>query len=143
MLRKNNKHPLKYSINDYICIAVSRIDCNAIDQPTLPCKVIEELPKETYRLQCKSGILETIYNANEIIPLGPLEYEELEVCQDKIISVQEAARMQSVSTVTGTKCNCKGECKINSCSCRRSNLVCGNGCHPHSNKCKNREHVLY
>ncbi|CAG8619388.1 8069_t:CDS:1, partial [Cetraspora pellucida] len=47
--------------------------------------------------------------------LGLTEYKELEVCQDKIISIREAAGMQSVSTITGTKCNYKSECKNNSC----------------------------
>ncbi|CAG8755598.1 7094_t:CDS:2, partial [Cetraspora pellucida] len=87
MLRKNNKHPLKYSINDYVCIAIPKIDCNAIDQSTLPCKVIEELPNKTYYLQCKNRILDTTFNVNKIMSLGLTEYEEFKVCQDKIISV--------------------------------------------------------
>ncbi|CAG8842971.1 15748_t:CDS:2, partial [Racocetra persica] len=58
---KKNKHPLEYSINDYVCIAIPKIDRNSIDRPTLPCKVIEELPNQTYRLQCKNGILNTTY----------------------------------------------------------------------------------
>ncbi|CAG8600248.1 14210_t:CDS:1, partial [Cetraspora pellucida] len=139
MMKKNNKHPLEYSINDYVCLEIPRIDRNSVDRSILPCKVIEELSDKTYRLQCKSGILDIVYGVNEIMPLGPTEYEELKVCQDNIISLREAARMQSTSTVTGTKCNCKGECKNNSCKCRRSNLVCGSGCHPHSYKCKNKE----
>ncbi|CAG8789945.1 10018_t:CDS:2, partial [Cetraspora pellucida] len=88
---------------------------NAIDQSTLSCKIIKELPNEIYCLQCKNRILDTTFNVNEIMSLGPTKYKELEVCQDKIISIQEAAGMQSVSTVTGTKCNCKSECKNNSC----------------------------
>ncbi|CAG8573700.1 4832_t:CDS:2, partial [Cetraspora pellucida] len=87
IINQEDNHPLKYSINDYICIAIPKIDCNAIDQSTLSCKVIEELPNETYRLQCKNGILDTTYNVNEIMSLELTEYEELEVCQDKINSV--------------------------------------------------------
>ena len=45
------------------------------------------------------------------MPLGPNEYGELENCQSDIISIREAARMQSTSATTGIQCNCKGECK--------------------------------
>ncbi|CAG8856600.1 29511_t:CDS:1, partial [Gigaspora margarita] len=35
---------------------------------------------------------------NEIIPLGPTEYEEFEVCQDNIICLREDTRIQSTFT---------------------------------------------
>ena len=73
------------------------------------------------------------------MPLGPSEYEELENCQSQVISVREATRMQSISATTGIQCNCKGEYKKNVCKCKQSNLSCGSSCHPHSNKCMNRE----
>ncbi|CAG8499198.1 17356_t:CDS:2, partial [Racocetra fulgida] len=95
---KKNKNPCEYSINDYVCLMVPKINHNSIDQYTLPCKIIEELPNQTYRLQCKNGILDSTYCANEIMPLGLAIYEELEVCQEKTIGIREAARMQSTST---------------------------------------------
>ncbi|CAG8527712.1 444_t:CDS:2, partial [Racocetra persica] len=76
---------------------------NHVDRHTLPCKVIEELPDKMYRLQCKNGILDVAFNANELMPLGPTKYEELEICENKVISVREAARMQSMSTITGVQ----------------------------------------
>ncbi|CAG8765613.1 7982_t:CDS:1, partial [Cetraspora pellucida] len=45
---KKNKHPLEYSINDYVCISIPKIDRNSIDRHTLPCKIIGELPNKTY-----------------------------------------------------------------------------------------------
>ncbi|CAG8474863.1 41039_t:CDS:2 [Gigaspora margarita] len=60
-----------------------------------------------YRLQCKNGILDINFNANELTPLGPTKYEELEACENDIIGVRETARMQSISIVTGVNCNCK------------------------------------
>ncbi|CAG8809791.1 22622_t:CDS:2, partial [Cetraspora pellucida] len=116
---------------------ISKIDRNSIDWHTLPCKIIGELPNKTYHLQCKNGIINTTYCTNELIPLGLTEYEELNVCQDDVISVCEVARMQLMSTMTGTKYNCKGECKNNSCKCKCLNVVCGCGCHPHNVKCIN------
>ncbi|CAG8479711.1 24431_t:CDS:2 [Cetraspora pellucida] len=65
---------------------------------TLPCKVIEELPNKMYCLQCKNGIINTTFNANELMPLGSNKYEELEVCKNNVISVREVARVQSIST---------------------------------------------
>ncbi|CAG8569152.1 16335_t:CDS:2 [Cetraspora pellucida] len=73
-----------------------------------------------YYLQCKNEILDVTFNANEFIPLSLTKYEELEICENKVISVCEAARMQSMSTVTGVYCNCKSECKNNNCKCKRS-----------------------
>ncbi|CAG8777413.1 14522_t:CDS:2, partial [Dentiscutata heterogama] len=74
---KKNKHPLEYSINDYICVAIPKIDRNSIDRYTLPCKIISELPDKMYHLQCKNRILDTTYGVNELMPLGPTSYEEL------------------------------------------------------------------
>ncbi|CAG8819524.1 3801_t:CDS:1, partial [Cetraspora pellucida] len=71
---------------------------NNIDRHTLPCKVIKELPNKMYHLQYKNGIIDTTFNANELMPLGSNKYEELEVCKNNVISVQKAARMQSMST---------------------------------------------
>jgi hypothetical protein len=105
----------------------------------LPCKVIEKCSNQTYKLQCKNGILDTTFSANELMPLGPTEYKELESCQSDIIGVREAAKKQSTSAITGIQCNCKGECKKNVCKCKRSNLPCGSSCHPHSSKCLNKE----
>ncbi|CAG8701941.1 1183_t:CDS:1, partial [Dentiscutata heterogama] len=78
IMKKNNKHPLEYSINDYVCLEIPRIDHNSVNRSILPCKVIEKLSDKTYHLQCKSGILDIVYGVNEIMPLGPTEYEELE-----------------------------------------------------------------
>ncbi|PKC60878.1 hypothetical protein RhiirA1_467395 [Rhizophagus irregularis] len=101
---KNNKHPLEYSINDYVCLAIPRIDRNSIDR----CKKYSD---QTYKLQCKNGILDISFIANELMPLGPNEYRKLENCQSDIISVREAARMQSTSAITRVQSNCKGKCK--------------------------------
>jgi hypothetical protein len=67
----------------------------------LPCKVIEKCSNQTYKLQCKNGILDTTFSANELMPLGPTEYKELESCQSDIIGVREAAKKQSTSAITG------------------------------------------
>ncbi|CAG8683538.1 14631_t:CDS:2, partial [Cetraspora pellucida] len=83
---KKNKHQLEYAINEYVCIAITKIDHNNIDQHTLPCKVIEELLNKMYCLQCKNGILNIAFNANELMPLEPTKYEELEVCENNAIS---------------------------------------------------------
>ncbi|CAG8826796.1 21202_t:CDS:1, partial [Cetraspora pellucida] len=40
------------------------------------------------------------FNVNKLMSLGLTKYEELEVCKNNAISVCEAARMQSISTVT-------------------------------------------
>ncbi|CAG8768189.1 5613_t:CDS:2, partial [Racocetra persica] len=117
---KKNKHQLEYAINEYVCIAIPKIDRNSINQHTLPCKVIEELPNKMYHLQCKNGILDVTFNANELMPLGPTKYEELEICENNVTSIREAARIQSMSIVTGVYCNCKSECKNNNCKCKRA-----------------------
>ncbi|CAG8808927.1 10667_t:CDS:1, partial [Cetraspora pellucida] len=64
---------------------ISKIDYNSIDWQTLLCKVIEELSNKIYHLQYKNRILDISFNTNELMPLGPTMYEELEDCENKVI----------------------------------------------------------
>ncbi len=51
---------LKIPVNDHF----------KTDRPNLPCKIIEKLYKNNYRLGCKSEILEIIYNGNNLEPIA-------------------------------------------------------------------------
>ena len=46
---------------------------------------------------CKSGIIKVTYNVNELLPLGPDKFPELDNIPSTFISVREASIMQSSS----------------------------------------------
>jgi hypothetical protein len=139
-METRKKRPQQYHQGDLVAISVPRIDRNSTDRPTLPCKVLEVLDDGLYRLGCKSGILENCYNVTELLPLSLVRFPELDEIPGDSVSVRQAARLQASSTVTGTRCECRGACSDMRCKCRKVGVPCNSGCHASSKKCcKNAE----
>ncbi|PKK59516.1 hypothetical protein RhiirC2_794731 [Rhizophagus irregularis] len=89
-----SKHKLKYEIEKYIKILISKIDRFGTDQPVLPCKVIEKLNYNDifkYYFECISEILNNLYYADELNSFEVKEYPELDHIPTDNISVKEAA----------------------------------------------------
>lgn len=139
MEARNKKRPQQYLEGDLVAISVPRVDRNSTDRTTLPCKVLEILDNGLYRLGCKSGILDNCYNAAEILPLGPVSFPELDEIPGDRVSVRHAARSQASSSVTGSRCECRGTCSDMRCKCRKAGVHCNSGCHAFSKKCCNND----
>lgn len=136
-MNKGKKRVKEYEIGDLVRVAVPKIDRFSVDRPTLPCKIIEKTENNKYRLGSKFGIIEIYYTANELEPLGTAAFPELDEIPFNKISVREAARLQSVGSVTGGICNCKSECDNNKCRCKKTGGKCGSRCHS-GRSCKNK-----
>ncbi|CAI2179474.1 7727_t:CDS:1, partial [Funneliformis geosporum] len=56
--------------------------------PNLPCKIIEKLYKNYYKLGCKSGILNISYNGSNLEPISLNSLSELNNISNNIISIK-------------------------------------------------------
>ncbi|CAG8857067.1 31626_t:CDS:1, partial [Gigaspora margarita] len=54
----------------YVRIRVPPIDQSSTDCKALPCKIVEVLPNNLYRLGCTAGIINKCYSANEMELMG-------------------------------------------------------------------------
>lgn len=135
--KRNKKFANNYTIGDLVQIKIPEIDRTHSDRKILPCKILEVLENDTYRIGSKSGIIRVTYNVNELLPLGPDIFPELDDIPSTFISIREASIMQSSSQMGNVKCNCKSACDKNHCKCKKVNVSCGSSCHPKNQKCKN------
>ncbi|CAG8802790.1 20283_t:CDS:2, partial [Cetraspora pellucida] len=81
-----SKYKLEYKIREYVKILILKID--QFDKLNY---------NETFKyyFECKSGILNNLYCANELKPLGIKEYPELNNIPTDNISVREAVQTQN------------------------------------------------
>ncbi|CAI2201096.1 2037_t:CDS:1, partial [Funneliformis geosporum] len=77
------------------------------NRPNIPCKIIEKLPKNNYKLGCKSGILEIPYNGNNLEPIKLNSLPELDNIPNDIISVRVASRLQNISKIEISDVKCQ------------------------------------
>jgi len=128
-MNKGKKRVKEYQVGDLVRVTVPKIDRFSIDHFILPCKIMKRTENDKYRLGSKFGIIEIYYTAGELEPLGTASFPELSDIPSNEISVREAARLQSVGSVSGGICNCKSECNSNKCRCKKSGGSCSSRCH--------------
>jgi hypothetical protein len=136
-MNKSKKRIKEYQIGDLVRIAVPKIDRCSVDRPTLPCKIIERTENDKYGIGSKFGIIEVYYTANELEPLGAASFPELDNIPSNKISIREASRLQSAGSMSGSICNCKGECNSNKCRCKKIGGSCNSRCHS-GRSCQNK-----
>jgi hypothetical protein len=123
----------------YVRIRIPSIDRSSTDRKALPCKIVDVLPNDQYRLGCATGIINRCYSANEMELMGSQEFSELENIPNISVGVREAALAQSASINIGVRCNCHTKCDQKRCKCKKSGVVCGSNCHPSNSRCINRD----
>ena len=127
-LLKSKSIDRNFEVGSMVVLSIPRIDRYIVDQPLLPCKIIEKT-KGKYRLGCASGIT---YGANEL-NLVEADFPELDNIPSRKLSLREAAKTQSVVDVVSgrqTRCACR-------CSCRKAQQKCNIHCHKASSNCQN------
>ena len=137
---KSKQNSLKFKVGDLVTLKIPVNDHFKIDRSNLPCKIIEKLYKNNYRLGCKSGILEIVYNRNNLEPMALNSLPELNNIPNNTISVREASRLQNISEneVSDIKCQCKKTfCSTNHYICKKSGRTCNINCHPTNQDCNN------
>jgi hypothetical protein len=136
---RHKGHKQVYNTGDLVKVHVAKIDRGPGDCNVLPCKIVKALPNNMYNLACQFGVLENVFAATEILPLGPLDFPELESPpMDTVVTLVEAARLQSGALSGNITCSCKGKCLSGKCHCKKTGVPCGSGCHPKNKICKNR-----
>ncbi|CAG8727559.1 17284_t:CDS:1, partial [Cetraspora pellucida] len=95
------------------------IDQFATDHSSLSCKVIEKTNNQQYRLGYKYGIINAYYSAGELEILEVAVCSELDKISSEQISLQEAAKLQSVGLVSSSFCNCKELSNSKKCNCKK------------------------
>lgn len=127
---KRNKKSVEFKVNDLVTVKIPRIDRGGTDFCRLPgkiCKVSGDLDK-FYRVLTSFGILADCYRASDletycgVVGVDIIDYES----KYKIISLTEAAKLQSASTGSieevNSICNCGTICKgDNRCKCFKAN----------------------
>ncbi|CAG8632176.1 4812_t:CDS:10, partial [Ambispora leptoticha] len=96
---------IDFKVGDFVRVNIPRIDRFSIDCPTLPCKILEKIEDNRYRLGCKFGIINVCYSSGELEALGTTTYVELNNIPSKQVSIRKAARLQSVGMVSSSICN--------------------------------------
>ena len=138
-MNKGKKRIMEYQIEDLVRIAVPKINRFSTDRPTLPCKIIKRI-EDKYQVGSKFGIIEVTYFAGELEPLGTIVFSELDEIPSNEISVREAARLQSIGSVSGGLYNCKSECSNNKCHCKKMGEKCNSRCHSGCS-CQNKNQI--
>ena len=128
-MNKGKKRIKEYQIRDLVRVAIPKIDRCSVDRLTLPCKVIERTENDKYGLGSKFGVIEVYYSANELEPLGAASFPELDNIPSNKLSIREAARLQSAGSISGSICNCKGECNSNKCHYKKIGESCNSRCY--------------
>ncbi|CAI2201692.1 6489_t:CDS:1, partial [Funneliformis geosporum] len=139
-MKSKQQKSLKFKIGDIVTLRIPVKDRSKTDRPNLPCKIIEKLYKNYYKLGCKSGILNISYNGSNLEPMSLNNLSELDNIPNNTISVREASRLQNISEVeiSDTKCNCKKTfCSTFRCICKKSGKYCNVNCHPGEEDCNN------
>ncbi len=139
-MKSKQQKSLCFNIGDLVALKISGKDRFKTDKPNLPCKIIEKLPKNNYKLGCMSGILEIPYNGNNLEPIKLDSLPELDNIPNNIICVREASRLQNISEIetSDIRCQCKKTfCSTLHCACKKAGKRCNANCYPNNNDCNN------
>jgi len=127
-----------FSVNDYVPVAIPKIDRASTDLPRLPCVVTEVHGDKvrSYSLAGKHGILKDKYRAGDLMKYSGT----IEADLSSRISLRTAAKTENASSKFTTKsCKCTSGCKTSvRCSCHRNGITCTTHCHP-QNVCTNQD----
>ncbi|CAG8597387.1 20755_t:CDS:1 [Racocetra persica] len=119
-MNKGKKQQLTYCIEEFVCLAVLKIDHFSVDHLNILCKIINKTDNNRYQLGARFRIIETYYLVRELEPLGLTTFSELDIILSNKISVREVAQLQSARLVLDELCNCKSYCVNSRCYCKKA-----------------------
>jgi hypothetical protein len=124
---------------DTVLLHIPNEDRGKMDRKHLPCKIIDILGNGFYKLGCALGQLSVNYRMTDFNTVErSIHFPELDTIPEKAVSLRTAALAQSITQISGVKCNCKSTCLSQICACLKAKVHCSSNCHPKSNKCANR-----
>jgi len=132
-------------------VAVDSVDRARVDPTNATLVVVEKVEKgktqkETkYRLACTAGVILVLYGRSYINPVPDMTAEMMGMGNvlanwQGMPRITLRAAMAVQSTVGGqgmVRCDCKGKCETNRCSCLREGRKCNSRCHKGNKICTN------
>ena len=140
--RFEKHHKVKrFQVGQSVTLRIPHNDRTSTDPQRLACVVLEVVgkAKKMYRLQCKSGVLNTCYSAGDLEEYsGSFDIPVTEWRLTKPISLRKAVRCSAPwSDFDRSKCNCTKGCDTMRCHCKKNSTGCSSFCHKGS-ACKNK-----
>lgn len=136
MLGRGGRVIQSFSVGDVVRLRIPGADRTRLGRKFLPCKVLEIVRDNLYRLGCTLGTLDVCYQAADL-ELTLADFDELKDIPDTTVSLTEVARrLALVNSEESRVCNCQSNCSTRRCSCKRANSICSQRCHP-NNQCSN------
>ncbi len=137
-----------FKVGDVCLVPLDDVDRTKVDSGNLVGVIVEmNSEKSVAKVATKYGLLSRSYAYHKLQPVSEKANNRVtNDVQDAFenwrsmpkITEREAARF--VSSVGGQgvlKCNCKGDCRSNTCACKKAGRLCSSRCHRNSKCCKN------
>jgi hypothetical protein len=141
-------------VGTVVRVSVDDVDRARTDAPTATFVIVDavetgEVQKEIkYKLACKAGVLKTLYCRSYVdpVPNATAALVGLDTVLDSWRGLPQDVSMRmcmrSLSSVGGqgmVRCDCKGGCNKNTCSCFKAGRKCNSRCHKGSTTCTNHD----
>jgi len=134
---------------DVVLVPLDDVDCTKVDPGNLIGVVVStDKRHSTCRIAVKHGILHRAYIYHAVKTVDPasnnMDLHDLRDAFDNwrsLPKLTERAAARFISSVGGQgmiHCMCRGECKTNSCSCKKAGRQCSSRCHRNNSRCKNK-----
>ena len=139
-------------IGTIVQVSVKDIDRARTDPNNATLVVVDKISGkhstfEKYKLACRAGVLNTIYDRSELSPCLNVEPAAMGLLYTLenwrgLPRCGIRAAMRTVSMMGGQgmlRYNCKKSCNTKKCKCYQSGRVCNSRCHKRNNRCKNHD----
>jgi len=112
------------------------------DDKRIFCRVVEAKHGNRYGMQCLYGILQGFYctkNMDRLAATIPHHIPTFKKGSHHMLSLREAAHLQSPAELMQVCCGCKGNCNTIRCKCFKAKVECTLHCHGQTDgvKCTN------
>ncbi len=135
-------------LGDVVLVPLDNVDRTKVDGASLVGVIVSiNKEKSTCRVVVKNGLLHRAYvfhalgavpkSSNNWVNNGLEDVFNNWKGLPKITEQEAACFVSSVEGQGMVKCNCKGGCTTNSCTCRKAGRLCSSCCHRNNKCCKN------
>jgi hypothetical protein len=127
---------------DLVRLKIAVEDRCSTDNKRIFCRVVEVKHGNRYGLQCQYGILQGFYrtkNIDRLVATIPHHIPTFKNGSHRMLSLREAAHLQSPAELMQVRCGCKGNCNTIRCKCFKAKVECTLHCHGQTDgvKCTN------
>ncbi|CAF1680811.1 unnamed protein product [Rotaria magnacalcarata] len=134
-----------FDLNDCVGIEIHSVDRTNTDPKYLPCIIVEKYERNNillFKLICQYGSLNNTFEAGQLMnpkDACPHDLKLVNIDDLKPIIIIEASRLYSRGSTTGRTCNCRGNCAMKTCPCKKENVFCSTKCHSKRGGCLNMD----